>query len=791
MEGPIPHNIAHIRENGDCQSLEDHLRGTAELCSKMMEALNLRDVGRVMGLLHDIGKATDDFNAYISSEDSGFSRGELDHSTAGAQYLHKLSELSNRDSLEMMTASEMMELSILSHHMGLINCIDTDGKDCYGARINKNHFDTRFEEATNRVDQSILKEVESTLQSALSSLSDLIKKICYKHSDCGETAFFQMGLLNRMLLSCLIDADRIDTRSFQEYVKYNPPETDWNILACRFEEYISKFNVETRIGKIRSQISEECLRASASPNGIFTLSVPTGGGKTLSSLRFSLNHLIHNSMDRIIYVVPYLTIIEQNVDVIRKALSVNPDDVTVTECHSNADLCYDKECEKDIWSSPTDSWDSPIIFTSMIQFMDSIFGSGTKSVRRMHNLCNSIIIFDEIQSLPIKTIEMFNEAVNFLCEHCNTTAIMCTATQPLLGEVNKHPLSIGRNSEIISDVDTLFRNLRRTEVQYVNPTGPEWNHSDLAELAASELNVSDSVLVIVNTKKMAESVFRLLKTEISPDILLVHLSTNMCPMHRKTTLNHMIKNMGHMKILCISTQLIEAGVDVDFDVVIRSLAGLDSIAQAAGRCNRNGRKTTGKVLVARTMESISSLTDIREGRRCSETILNKFHEDILSPNAMKEYYSKYFFKRSIDMAYPSCIHKGWNLFDMLAYNSNGYRTCRKINGKCEGPLHQAFADANQEFKIIDETDSVIIPYDEISREMITVLCSNESYVERIHAIHILQRYSINTFALNRLLEKGIVKALQSFGSTIYCLVEGYYDKDIGMVEIAEQEPMIF
>lgn len=787
-------NIAHLRVDGTTQTLEEHLRGTADLCSDFASTIGMAEAGKVMGLLHDLGKATAAFNDYIQSDDSEHLRGSIDHSTAGAQFLQDYRQNNGKNSAFSDIALEMMQLSIASHHSGLINCISSSGDDVFSKRISKQDLDTGLTESMLRVDQNILSEIEKSIPAALSSIEKHLKSIG-NSSRSAETMWFQYGLLNRFLLSCLVDADRIDTISFQECSTYRPPITDWTLLSNRFENTMGRYSTDTPISTIRRNISDECYRASSRKPGIFTLSVPTGGGKTLSSFRFAINHLIDNKMSRIIYVVPYLTILEQNAHVIENILNKEPGDDYVTQCHSNVDVeehrdsASDNAEERCDWSSPMDVWDGPVIFTSMVQFLESLFGPGTKKIRRMHNLANSVIVFDEIQNLPIKTVHMFNEAINFLCHECGATAVLCTATQPLLNKVDHHPLNI--DSELIDDVGTYFNALKRTEVRYVNPVGPDWKAEEVADFILSSCSDAPSILIIVNTKRMAKALYSLLKSQADEDVLVTHLSTNMCPVHRHQVLDEVITTLGHRREICVSTQLIEAGVDVDFDVVVRSLAGLDSIAQAAGRCNRNARQPTGNVLVIRMEESLGRLTDISEGRRCTEIVIRHDHADLVSPEAMKEYYDMFFFRRKEDMAYR--IGKGSKtLVDLLARNCYGQNALSASKQSSRlGLMPQAFSDANHEFEVIDEMKGVVVPYDDVAREMISILCANASFDDRRHALRVLQHYTVNTYALDHLIKMGAATMISELDSPVYCLVEGFYSEETGVEDVAVQKPLIF
>lgn len=355
-------------------------------------------------------------------------------------------------------------------------------------------------------------------------------------------------------------------------------EIDWDLIISRYYEYVSKFNDFDKISSIRREVSKQCLDAASRNKGIYTLSVPTGGGKTLSSLRFGLEHLKHHSMERIIYIIPYTSIIDQNAKVIRDAIEKNVDENIVREYHSNIDLGNDIDDQNNTWQYYSDSWDSPIILTTMVQFLETLFSSGTKRTRRMHNLANAVLIFDEIQTLPIKTVHMFNEAINFLVKYCGSTAMLCTATQPLLGSGLDYNLEINSSSEVIQDVDALSESLKRTDIEHLT-TNAQWDEEDIVKLALDKIDEIDSLLIITNTKKMARNIYTLLCNKSLPDLDLFHLSTNMCPAHRKKVLEEVINQVGKNKLICVSTQLIEAGIDVDFDSVIRCMAGIDSIVQ--------------------------------------------------------------------------------------------------------------------------------------------------------------------------------------------------------------------
>ena len=404
--------------------------------------------------------------------------------------------------------------------------------------------------------------------------------------------------------------------------------------------------------------------------GIYSLTVPTGGGKTLASLRFALHHAQRYKMDRIIYVVPFTTIIDQNADIVRKILDGHDPnetrDVVVLEHHS------DLTPEEQGWREKilTENWDAPIIYTTSVQFLGTLFGAGTRSARRMHQLANAVLIFDEIQALPIKCIHLFNNAINFLVQQCGSTAVLCTATQPLLDRVDPAKGAIAipppPDGELMPDVRGLFQDLRRVDIINRRKAGG-WTYEEIAEHAAAEVRRVNNCLVIVNTKEAAQTLYQLSKERKA--FAVHHLSTNMCPAHRKLVLAKVRKQLWKSeRMLCISTQLIEAGVDVDFGSVVRFTAGLDSIAQAAGRCNRNGKSSEpAKVHIVNPRdENLGMLAEIRIGRDLAERVLADYELDPaifdnnpVGPKALSQFYEYYFFDRRSEMDYPLSVRTLW------------------------------------------------------------------------------------------------------------------------------------
>ena len=518
--------------------------------------------------------------------------------------------------------------------------------------------------------------------------------------------------------------------------------------------------------------------------GIYTLTVPTGGGKTYASLRFAVHHAEKHKLDRIIYIVPYTTIIEQNAKAIREIVERDDDQFPwILEHHSNL------EPENQTWRSKlvAENWDAPIVMTTMVQFLETLFSGGTRGVRRLHQLANSVIVFDEIQTLPINCTHLFCNALNFLTTYTKTTAVLCTATQPLLGKLKyseKGQLFLLPENELVHDVELLFQQLERVKIRNQVKIGG-WSQDEIMTLAVNEFETKGSCLVIVNTKAWAQKLYEACVVSID-DEAIFHLSTSQCPAHRQVIFNKIKYRLDHnFPVLCISTQLIEAGVDVDFASVIRFLAGLDSIAQAAGRCNRNGKRGLSEVFVINPdKEPIDTLVDIKVGQEKMLRILDDFVEDaLLSPAAMAQYFDYYFYQRADDMTYPLSadeVGRTDNLLNLLSDNE------KNIGRGIRSPLKQSFMAAGKAFKAIDApTESVIVPYG-AGKTLIEDLCAiNKDKVFEIGRYYELlkkaQKYSVNVFpnVWKKLLDVRAVHELVA-GEGVYVLDEQYYSEAFGL-----------
>ena len=809
--------IAHYRnEDNKEQCLWEHLENTAKLTADYATKIGLEKSGEVIGLSHDIGKATELFNQYIRSavglidpdEDDYLSadgyQGKIDHSSAGAQLIYNY--LMPKEG-QASIAAQYLALAVASHHSGIIDCLTPGGMNKYEARMKKAFESTRADEAEANLDRTIKDKIYSLLADP-----DLIKEVNDKTEEMKEdnetksTFSFKKGLLLRMLFSCLIDADRTDTIAFEKSspveLKNGNSDFIWTTLSKRLETHLERFRIENKIDQIRTDISNQCLISAGKDKGIFQLTVPTGGGKTLSSLRFAINHAMKHKMDKIIYVIPYTSIIDQNADKVREILEkVHERNQIVLEHHSN--LTPEKETE--MQKMLAQNWDAPVVFTTMVQFLETLFGGGTRSARRMHQLANAVIIFDEIQTLPIKCVHMFNLAIRFLVKICGTTAVLCTATQPLLDEVtpSSHALLISADKKIIEDVPQLFKDLKRVEI-FSKIRSEGWTESQVAELAEEELRLTGSVLIVVNTKAVARGVYKQLRNIFEDCDFLYHLSTSMCPAHRMKVLNEIkdrLEPEKNLPVICVSTQLIEAGVDIDFGSVIRYLAGLDSIAQAAGRCNRNNIRKTGRVHIVNPVhEKLTSLPDIEEGARIAARIINEYERDtkgfddnLIGDKAIRQYYQYYFYEKRNEMNYRvgknSKIGRDDDLFNLLSGNIVATQTFEAKNRRrCDIHLKQSFESAATEFKVIDSNSrGVLVPYEE-GTSIIADLCSDLSLPKFFETLKKAQRYSVNVFdhefrALHD--QKAIWETKK--GSGVFFVDERYYNDYMGLTLCPEGE----
>ncbi len=791
-------NISHFRTSDQqVQTVAEHLHRVSELCGARTAKIGLENIGNVLGVLHDFGKYSSEFQNYIRSitrmvdadspaADHKSLKGKIDHSTAGAQWIW---QNFSRYGFQGRLIGQILAACVASHHGGLLDCLSTDGTNGFARRINKADEKTHLQECLDRADAEIMEIINSSAPDTLvhQCMLKLAEIVAPGEKEHDRLKHFRIGFFTRFLFSCLIDADRIDSADFDNpansTLRRSAP-VKWQTIIDRLERKLDGLQEDRGINKIRRKIADRCLARAADGKGIYTLTVPTGGGKTFSSMRFALHHAKLHSMERIFYIIPYTSIIEQNAMAMREALEREDDSFPwILEHHASL------EPDDQSWQGKlyAENWDAPVIFTTMVQFLETVFSGGTRAVRRLHSLANSVIIFDEIQTLPVNCVHLFCNALQFIIRYAGSSAVLCTATQPLLGEVDpaKGRLDLSEHNEIVHDVDRLFAELQRVRIRdFLRSRG--WQEDEIAEFVLDRFREKGSCLVIVNTKGWARKLYTLCASELDNEIIF-HLSTNMCPSHRKKVLGRILRRLeDNQPVLCISTQLIEAGVDVDFNCVIRFLAGLDSIAQAAGRCNRNGKQEMAEVYIVNPCdEPIGSLADIRVGREQAWRIFSeRQYDDLLHPEALRQYFAYYFFERGDIMDYPvtgeQVGRSGDSLLNLLADNP--------LNpGRVQNPgtamfnLQQSFKTAGKIFQAIDApTHAVIVPHGE-GREIIADLCAAFEPSSAFHLLRRAQRYSVSVFPniWRKLIDLGAVIPVR-MDVDIYYLDEKYYSEEFGL-----------
>lgn len=811
------------------QSVEEHLINTADIAGEITGRIGCGEIGKLVGVLHDLGKYTDLFNQYIQSEtgliksdDDDFFKiqgnQKIDHASAGAQ---KVYEILGKNSMSAIVSL----MVIKSHHGGLRDFYTNDGDSEINRVLEKTESDVRTEEAWKNFlsNEDLCKYINQIDKDAVEiEFRNLIRKIftddVKNDEKLRKMAYFKLGLLVKYIYSALIEGDRQDTADFQDVkrveVKEKRKAFSWEEAIVTYEDKIAGLERDSKINQIRSEISTTCLKKASGDRGLYRLQVPTGGGKTLSALRFALHHANKHNLERIIMVVPYTTIIDQNADVYRDIFEEKVDGKwslnMILEHHAN--LTDDEKSELSRLLS--ENWDVPIVITTMVQFMESVYGGGTSGIRRMQSMAKSVLIFDEVQLLPPKLMVLFNGLIDFLIEICGSSVLMCTATQPLLDRLpepnSRYSLKIDSKNDIIQDSQSLYERLKRVQVEDCRRQSG-WLMDEIRDFILEKQETYGSTLVVVNTKKAANELFEFLN-EID-DLQVFYLSTNMCPAHRRNVLSTMREMLDHTndscdndcrsKVICISTQLIEAGVDVDFDVGIRFLAGMDSIVQAAGRVNRNGKQKMGRMYIINAIEDgVQWLPHIRRGIEASNRLLDeyqrdekRFGNDILSVAAMNTYYTYYYEAVKQGMQYTlsetNKDYKGCRLFDLYGINEWQRRKNSRTSTKSNN-FAMSFKTAGNAFSVIDGVQiGVIVPYDE-GKTIISELLSEVARYRFFEVKSVLQQYMITVYKnmLVQLVEQGIVHSLEIHLANsndqvqLFYLNEDYYDSDLGYVEEA-------
>jgi len=710
--------IAHVSSDGSIHLLVDHLKDTAKLAASFAGEFGAAEWGRLIGLWHDLGKFPDPFQIMIRAAcgielDRNISYFRVNHSTAGA--LHAIERFG--------LAGRIFAYPVAGHHAGLPDWeADETGNRSLSIRMK---------------DEALLEQVryESVPEAILS------QALPEEKPPKGADAAFWI----RMLFSCLVDADFLDTEAFFEKDKsvLRGAYPDLPALLKSFDYYMNEKMLkasDTRVNRLRASVLDRCIARAADNPGGFTLTVPTGGGKTLSSMAFALHHAVKHDKQRIVYVIPYISIIEQTADQFRQIFGD-----AVVEHHSN--LEPPEEDENAIRRSlACENWDAPIIVTTAVQFFESLFASRTSRCRKLHNLVNSVVVLDEAQLLPPDYLNPILHVLDELRKHYGVTLLLTTATQPALAPQPSFGFrGLPDMLEIMDDTQSLHRDFKRVQIDILRPLSEvvTW------EYLAQELQRYPSVLCIVNRRDDCRKLWQLMPEET------FHLSALMCGAHRSKVISGIKERLRrHIPTRVVSTQLVEAGVDLDFPVVYRALCGLDSIAQAAGRCNREGLLERGRVVVFRPPTE-PPVGHLRQAANIGKKLIEAECDDPISPERFKHFFEELYWLQGERLDAKDILKD-------LAANST---------------FRFSFRTAARKFKIIDETlhESVIVAYGEGA----DIVHQLERRPPDRKMMRRLQRYVVHLprFIHSKLLDGGAIRQVHPG-----IFVQGHgamYDEDVG------------
>ena len=763
------------------QELNEHLINTKLYAAEEGLTIGMGTLVSISPELHDCGKIAPDFQKYIKQDDDIIKKGSVNHSSAGAEILMRRYGHSKNRFFALMI--EMIAYAISAHH-GIYDSIDESGDDNLDKRLHvidedelKPMEEIWFDEM-NLSETDLNQQLKIAFNEFRESFLNPLQMYLLKDPTKKTEFHFYISCMERLILSIQIDADWTDTaramgdsifddvknkkiygkawKNYQEYMESLEEKAGENNLTER----------QRRILDLRKQIKNQCIEFSEASYGIYRLSLPTGSGKTLASLGYALKVASERKapeVSHIFYISPYISITEQNSEAIKDAIG---NEEWVMEHHSNVSNSDERKNQLDT------AWKEPIICTTMIQFLYTLFSQKNKCIRRFHQLKNSVIIVDEAQALPVQTVHTFNLMMNFLCYICHATIILCTATQPQLASENiKRKIVYTEPEDMIANLYPIFSRFNRTKISC--DIQEKYTFETLRTKITESFETERSILLILNKKQTVGDFYTYIKEELT-GVNLFYLTTNLCAEHRSARLKEIKKCLSDksQKVLIISTNLIEAGVDLSVEHIYRSLAGLDSIAQAAGRCNRNGELEQGKVTVVQLEGDEFSVicTAQKKMMEINEHYRMKGRpESIIFPEWMKRYYEIYYREVSHKMDYD--IGEGRTVYKLL---SSGF------SGKNNHLLRQAFKTAGEKYRPIKEDGkTVIVPYEE-SMDLLQNLESVQTLSEKRTILRKLQRYTVSVYdqGLRECLQNGVVEEC-SFLPDVY--VAKTYDVERGFI----------
>lgn len=646
MRQVFAHSLAG-RPKEEWHRLEDHLRGTAEKAARFASSWGANDAAYLAGLWHDLGKYSAAFQARIGALDDDEHvkdrrPGHVDHSTAGAIFAIK----------QLANAGLPIAMAIAGHHAGLGNL-----QESVKPRLGKKELLEAATEGCSGADW-----LGSAPRPALPERFQALPKGSKERS---------LEFWIRFLFSALVDADFLDTEAFYDGSVARERSIPITVqdLAARLEVHIRELTgraPDSSVNACRRRILEACRQKAVMPPGAFSLTAPTGSGKTLAGMMFALEHAATHGLNRVIVVLPFTSIIEQSADVYREVFGGGP----VVEHHSNLDPLSEDRRNR----LASENWDAPIVVTTAVQFFESLFGNRTSVCRKLHNIARSVVILDEAQTLPAKLLDPILEGLRELTSHYGCSVLISTATQPAF---RSRPGFRGVDAirEIVPDPQTEFRALRRVRVEWPEDLERPSSWGELAERVAGHAQV----LAIVHKKADAHQLAELLGEGT------IHLSAAMCAAHRLEVIREIRARLHDGEpVKVVSTQLVEAGVDIDFPVVYRALAGFEALAQSAGRCNREGRLPQGRFIVF-VAPSDPPPGILRKGLSTARILVKELGEraDPLDPEIFERYFRDLY----------------------LVTDTTGQEVQRER-------AHLSFENVARAFKIIEEgaTTAIVVPY---------------------------------------------------------------------------------
>ena len=788
--------LAHC-DNEKEQLLTEHLLNVAKIAESNGKQIGLGNICFLLGILHDLGKVDKQFQNMLKDEEKGTNK-KVIHSTAGAYFLYDRFYKETEHPVKKHFIEICMY--VIEAHHGIFDIIGSNSLKVPNMIFDrlKNYIeDTKYDksEIQKFVDEEIsemannhlqVKSMDELVDNAFKEYQNAIKKFKFNYIPMiredekyfekyvGEEKRFFDGMLIRLLLSILKSADVKDTINAYDFIIESRPDAETSNLKKAYvtavENEYKKYNSEnpSGINQVRNKIANTLLaRGKTDEPGIYRLDVPTGAGKTKSSLRYAVNQMNCKGKNRLIYVTAFLSVLEQNANEIKGIIG----EEGVLEHHSNVDVLgitdYENEDIAYIQKSfVVDTWDEPVILTTMVQFFNTLLKGKSANLRRFSSMINSVIIIDEVQSLPIEVTYFFNLTMNFLKKVMNCNIVLCTATQPTYDhESIKHKLDYGSlSTDKKTDLVVLLEEERKyfdrcsvEKLKEIDNNRLENGHvsaKDVAKFAYFAYKERDkSILIVANTKSAVNNIFKKINELGIPDENLYFLTTNLCPAHRKKKISEIKERLSKgEKIICVSTQLIEAGVDVDFEYVMRSYAGIDSIVQVAGRCNREGKlPNKGRVFLINldeSSENTSGILGIDDKKEITKCILEPISGEIQMDNLIEKFYNFYYWNEDSKMGFPLGKDKP-TLFDLFVGNDVSWNDIKEEKGSLRGKLKQV----SEKFKLIsNDTDSVFVYYDDGKADLKSLISlvdknfiSAEEWIEIKRLIRKLQPYTINLY----------------------------------------------